>query len=221
VFVAVEDGQHGAVPEASIVRLGNAVARCAQSTLHLNALAAADQPFGLWAITLAELTTVHRTVILNQTAFHKPSDAAGGWQFSLVAHVPAMRHHGVPGGRTRRGAGMESGARSSALRWPEVAGDSSRPQKQLRAAICPVVIEEAEPTFFNTMAAASRFLHLVKLPVHGLIFGPPQALKLSERQALQCYRLSRHGLASCSQCRVGKRSRAQEAREYARRDERW
>jgi hypothetical protein len=134
---------------------------------------------------------------------------------------------------------MESGARSSGLRWPEVAGDSSRPQQQVKAAICPVVVEEAEPCFavtidqrwlcgsegeltlFNTMAAASRFLHLVKLPVHALVFGPPEVLKLSEHQALQCFRLSRHGLASCSGCRVGQRSHAQEAREFARQDDRW
>jgi hypothetical protein len=134
---------------------------------------------------------------------------------------------------------MKSQARNSELRWPEFAGSPPRQSKQVKAAICPVVFEEGdrcfavaidqrwlcgsdgEMTFFNTMAAASRFLHLVKVPVHGLIFGAPQAVALRERQALQCFRLSAQGLASCSQCQVGQQSHAREAREFARMDDRW
>jgi hypothetical protein len=134
---------------------------------------------------------------------------------------------------------MKSQACASEVRWPDFAGTSSWQQHHVNAAICPVVIGEGQPcfavtvdqrwlcgsegerTFFNTMAAASRFLNLVKVPGHAFMFGPPQALKLRERESSQCFRLANQGLASCRDCWIGERSHALEAQEHARQDDCW
>jgi hypothetical protein len=134
---------------------------------------------------------------------------------------------------------MKSQAAKSDPTWPEIAGGPARHQKAATAAVFPVVVEHGERcfgvsidqrwlrgsrgelTFFDSIAAASRFLQLVKMPVHGLIFAPPQALELGRTQAVQCFSLSRQGLASCCRCQLGQSNHAREAREYARQDECW
>jgi hypothetical protein len=134
---------------------------------------------------------------------------------------------------------MKSQVTKDDPRWPEIAAGPARLQKAVRAAVFPVIVEQGERcfgvsidqrwlrgsqgelTFFDTIAAASRFLQLVKLPVHGLVFAPPQTIELHRGHAVQCFSLSRQGLAGCCRCQLGQRNRAREAREYARQDECW
>lgn len=122
-------------------------------------------------------------------------------------------------------------------KWPEIAAGPDR--RGVKAAVFPVVVDRGErcygisidqrwlcgsrgePTCFDTIAAASRFLQLVKLPVHGLVFAPPQAIAARPNDAIQCFHLTRQGLASCCRCPVGQRNHAREAREAACQDDRW
>jgi len=134
---------------------------------------------------------------------------------------------------------MKAQATKPKPKWPELAAGPNGQDRPIRAAVFPVVVEDGkrcfavsvdqrwlcgsrgELTFFDTIAAASRFLQLVRMPVHGLRFEPAQAPTVAETQAVQCFSLSRQGLTSCCRCRLGQHSRALEAREYARQDERW
>jgi hypothetical protein len=125
------------------------------------------------------------------------------------------------------------------LRWPEIAAASIGVDKAMRGMVFPVMLEDGgrcfgvaidqrwlrgsdgEMIFFDGIAAASRFLQLLRAPVLPLSFGPLQVLRVNESESIQCYSLTRAGLASCNRCRLGQRSRAVEAREYARLDDRW
>ena len=134
---------------------------------------------------------------------------------------------------------MKSSAQDRELKWPELAGDCFRPPAAAKAAVLPIVGERGEPCFavtvdqrwlcgsegdlalFDSVAAASRFLQLVKVPIHRLLFGPAQVLDRYWGKRRQCYRLAGQGLASCSQCRIGEQSRAREVDEFARQDDCW
>jgi len=128
---------------------------------------------------------------------------------------------------------------SSSLRWPRFAGTLSRVQGPVRAVVVPIIGELGEPcfavtldqrwlcgsqgevAFFNSVAAASRFLQLLRVPVGGLAFGSPQTFDEREGWRRQCFRLSAHGLAACRQCAQGELACVREAQELQRQDDRW
>jgi hypothetical protein len=134
---------------------------------------------------------------------------------------------------------MKPQAKSPDARWPEIAAGPDRQCQSVTATVFPVIVDQGARCFgvfidqrwlcgsrgelalFDSVAAASRFLQLVKVPVHGLIFAPPRILELRHAQAIQCFSLSRQGLASCCRCQLGQENHAREAREFARQDDCW
>ena len=132
---------------------------------------------------------------------------------------------------------MNQQASASEIRWPEFLGAPLHERKRARAAICPIVTEEGgacfavtldqrwlcgsggERTCFDSIAAAARFLQLMK--VNGLYFEAPRAAEARDPGGFQCFRLSSHGLTSCDRCRVGENACVREAQEYARQQDRW
>ncbi len=78
---------------------------------------------------------------------------------------------------------------------------------------------DGAPTFFDSLAAATRFLHL--LNVDRLAMGGRCDCEASGQDPLQCFHLDAKGLTVCNECQAGDKARSQAARYDARSEERW
>ena len=132
---------------------------------------------------------------------------------------------------------MEQQATPLEIRWPKFLDAPLHQRKRVIAAVCPMVLDDVGPCFavtlnqrwlcgsggertcFDSIAAAARFLHLMK--VSGFVFEAPRAVVARDQGRFQCFRLSSRGLTSCDRCRIGECALLREAQEYARQQDRW
>jgi hypothetical protein len=103
------------------------------------------------------------------------------------------------------------------VNWLELAVSTRWQKEGTVAALHPMGAEEGRPcfgvtleerwlcgssgalTFFDSIPAATRFLHLLSLDSLALADGCDRGL--SARESLQCFRLGPSGLTACGKCR--------------------
>lgn len=123
------------------------------------------------------------------------------------------------------------------IKWPEFAVAPSRQRESARAVVIPMVVKrggpcfavtvdqrwlcgsEGELTFFSSMAAARRFLELMK--VDGFSFGVAQAVAAQHCTRVQCYCLASQGLRACTRCSIGELAAARAVKEEALQQNYW
>lgn len=123
------------------------------------------------------------------------------------------------------------------IKWLELAGATRAQKEGAVAAVHTIDLDERQPcfgvtldqrwlcgsdgalTFFDSMAAASRFMRL--LNVDRLANGGDSNCDVTRQDAFQCFQLGAEGISTCNKCRFGEDARSHSSREHARSEERW
>lgn len=122
------------------------------------------------------------------------------------------------------------------VKWLELAVSQRWQEQEAVVAVHPIAVAERQPcfgvtldqrwlcgsdgalTFFDSVEAATRFLHLLK--IDRLAMGGRRDCDATESAAFQCLQLGAKGLTTCNKCGAGKTARTPMSRAQVRAEER-